>query len=142
MTDETGWEAVARSPPEEDLHRVAAVEEWPWLPSLESHTLAKHPYCEECGAVRVMGSASGLDRGGLVNLLAGLDRRLREDDRKITESQRRLIFRKLETDGVADGFAMPRRAQLQHVVEVVARYCGWDEAYIEDRLEASRTVAP
>lgn len=141
MTDDAG-EGADPGPSPEELHTVAPVEDWPWLPTLATHSLAKHPYCEECGLVRVVGPESGLDKGALVNLIARLDRRLRDDGRKLVEAQRRLVLKEMESRGVVDGFATPLGAQIEHLTEIVADYCGWDERYVAEKLGMPATGGP
>lgn len=107
-------------------HRVAPRQDWPWLPVQERGTLAAHPYCERCGLVRLVGGQRALDLGGLANLIARLELRLREG-RKVTEAQRRLIVKRLEAQDAVDGFGLSRRAQYGIVAEVVGRYTGLPE---------------
>lgn len=93
----------------------------------ERGTLAAHPYCERCGLVRLVGGQRALDLGGLANLIARLELRLRERGRKVTEAQRRLIAKCLEAQDAVDAFGLSRRAQYGIVAEVVGRYTSLPE---------------
>lgn len=62
--------------------------------------------------------------GGLVNLLARLDRTLREHGHKLTEAQKRLIVKQLEAASAGDQFAHSRTAQENTLTRIVATYTG------------------
>lgn len=109
-------------PRDGDPHDVAPPTEWPWLPTQEDSGLAKHPYCEDCGAIKVLGRESGLPIGTLTNILGRIKRRLRDDGHTITEAQTRLILQRLRQTGGDDDFAVPRSRQLQLLAEAVEEY--------------------
>ncbi len=94
------------------VHSVAHRETWPWLPTSGKGVLAPHPWCEKCGVVKVVGAPSAMPIGSVVNLLSRLDRRLREEGRRITEAQMRLILRRVQSSGVVDTFSASRDAQM------------------------------
>lgn len=111
-------------------HDVAAPEHWPWLPTQDDDGLARHPYCEECGAIKAIGRDAGLDFGTLVNILSTLERRLRDHGHRVTEAQHRLILKRLRIHEADDGFAMPRSGQLDQLAEAVATYTGLDQDHV------------
>lgn len=47
--------------------------------------LAKHPWCEVCGEIQVLGTERAIPRGSIANVLGRLDRRLRQNGLKFTE---------------------------------------------------------
>lgn len=106
------------------VHVVAERAAWPWLPSDGTSMLAPHPFCVHCGQVRAVGGGRALDRGGLVNLLANLDRRLRDHDLRLTEVQRRLVMQRLLAAEADDAFGLNRVRQRAMVAHAVARVTG------------------
>lgn len=119
-----------------DRHQVAAPEKWPWLPTQEDQGLAKHPYCEECGSVKALGSESGLKFGTIVNIVGRLRRRLRDLGHTVTEAQQRLILQRLRVEDADDRFAIPRSGQLRLIVEAVHDHTELDEDLIRDVLRS------
>lgn len=117
-------------------HTIAPPEQWPWLPKHDSEDLAQHPYCERCGAVKIVGTHAGLSFGTLVNIVGRLRRRLRQNNHKITEAQQRLILQRLRVERADDGFALPRSTQIETVAQTVHHYTGIDTRYIKGVLRS------
>jgi len=81
-----------------------------------------HPYCVECGAVRVMGTARakamGFYHGALAHLKAYLERSVEYP--KLTQVQTHLITVRLnEVGGFADAYSLGFRRQLEIFVAAV-----------------------
>lgn len=118
-------------------HAVATPDRWPWLPTHDANVLARHPYCERCGAVKVLGREAGVKFGTLVNILAKLKRRLAQHDgAKVTEAQQRLILKRLKAEQADDRFAVPRSGQLDLLARAVADSTGLDADHVRAVLRS------
>lgn len=123
-----------RGPGPAHEHVVPPALLWPWLPKAGHGDLAKHPYCKVCGQVAVVGADRALKVGTLVNVLAALAKRVRKDGRRLTEAQRRLVLQHLQREGADDPFGLTREAQFRVLEEALARYAGFEKAYLEGVL--------
>ena len=112
-------------------HHVATPRAWPWLPTMGHGHLAKHPWCEACGAVAAVGGGRALDMGGIANLLARVEKRFRHHGIKLTEAQRRLVMKALHADNAGDAFGQPRDAQLHLIARTLARHVGLQADTVE-----------
>ncbi len=108
-------------------HKLAQRGDWPWLPTQGCGHLAPHPYCEDCGQVKAVGTGRAMDLGGLVNLLADLRRVLDREGLKLTAVQRRLILQALQEKEIDDPFGLSRDRQMEIVTQVASRYTGIHE---------------
>lgn len=125
------------APAPDRRHAVAAPDRWPWLPTHDANVLARHPYCERCGAVKVLGREAGVKFGTLVNILAKLKRRLAQHDgAKVTEAQQRLILKRLKAEQADDRFAVPRSGQLDLLARAVADSTGLDADHVRAVLRS------
>lgn len=118
------------------LHTLAPASAWPWLPTVEHGHLAQHPYCENCGSVKYVGSSRPLRKGGIVNLASRLAERLAEEGRKVSEAQFRLIVRRLVALRADDGFLYSRQAQDRLVADAFATYTGLDRDVLASYLRS------
>lgn len=110
-------------------------DERPWLPKLERGDLAPHPYCPECGEVEARGP-SGLDRGGLVNLISRLEDLLEREGHVVTEAQKRIILKRLTEAGADDGYGLTRKRQLTIVAQVAGTILGITETALMSYLRS------
>ncbi|MFO8110198.1 MAG: hypothetical protein R6U17_06755 [Thermoplasmata archaeon] len=119
-----------------------------WLPILknrEKDVLALHPYCERCGLVRNIGPDRAKKFGYYVEVLSEIERFLKHESKKggrckLTESQKRLVVKKMEEDEVFnDLYGTPSSAQEDRFVEILLE-CRSDlkrceiEYYLEGRI--------
>lgn len=118
--DEADTEQVVAAP----RHRVAPAGTWPWLPTVGKGILARHPWCENCGEVQVVGADRAISRGGIANLLGRLDRRLRQNGLKFTEAQKRLVMLRLASAGADDTFGLSHEAQFRIIQCAVSEIVG------------------
>lgn len=105
-------------------HRVAPSASWPWMPTVAKGILARHPWCEECGQIQVVGADRAISRGGIANLLGRVERRLRQDGLKFTEAQKRLVMMRLARTGADDTFGLSHEAQLRIIQCAVSDIVG------------------
>lgn len=77
-----------------------------------------------------------LDRGDVVNLLARFRERLREEGRKLTVVQNRLIMKRVEAAGLTRAGAVRPERQIERIAGVVAELVAMDEEAIEEELRA------
>lgn len=91
------------------------------------------------GPSRSQASANLLDRGDVVNLLGRLRDHLKEQGRKITVVQNRLIMRRIEENGVLAGANVARpQQQIGRIASIVAEISGMGEERVEKELRACR----
>lgn len=105
-------------------HHVAEPRAWPWLPTTNHGHLAKHPYCRHCGKIANVNGERALDTGGIANLIARLDHRLRHDGIKLTETHKRLVMRRLHATGTDDAFGQQRDHQITTIATTIAMFVG------------------
>lgn len=105
-------------------HTLASPDEWPWLPARPGGPIFQHPYCKECGLVKAIGSHRPMKDGDLVNIVAALSDRFTATGRKVSQAQRRLIHRELETAEAGDAFAYTKEGQIALLVGIYSRYTG------------------
>lgn len=105
-------------------HRDCPTDRRVWLEqeAEQASKMRLHPFCVDCGAVRVMGvaraKALGFYHGALSHLKAYLDRS--QEYPKLTQVQTHLISTKLaEIGGFADPYSLGFRTQLQMFVAAV-----------------------
>lgn len=79
-----------------------------------------------------------LDRGDIVNLLGRFRERLREDGRKLTVVQNRLIMKRVEAAGLTRAGAVRPERQIEKIAGVVAELIPMDETAVEEELRACR----
>lgn len=103
-----------------EIHR----EERPWLPKQIKGDLAPHPYCPECGEVKAIGGRKGLDQGGLVNLVARLEKDLERDGHVVTDVQKRLLMKRIRDEELDDAYGFTRSRQLELVAEMASKILG------------------
>lgn len=115
--------------------RLAHRSKWPWLPTQQRGDLAPHAYDEVTGKVMAAGRR-GMDLGGLVNLLANLQRVMKREGLVMTEAQKRLILKELKARDADDAFSLARETQLQIITEVASAYLGVHEDAMQSYLHA------
>lgn len=115
--------------------RLAHRSKWPWLPTQQRGDLAPHAYDEVTGKVMAVGRR-GMDLGGLVNLLANLQRVMKREGLVMTEAQKRLILKELKARDADDAFSLARETQLEIVTEVASAYLGVHEDAMQSYLHA------
>jgi hypothetical protein len=98
--------------------------------------LAKHPWCDVCGEIQVLGSERAIPLGSIVNLLGRLDRRLRQEGLKITEVQKRLVMQRIARVGGDDTFSLPYEAQFRIVQCAVSDTLGLSPSLVAMHLRA------
>lgn len=77
-----------------------------------------------------------LDRGDVVNLLARFRERLREDGRKLTVVQNRLIMQRVEAAGLTRAGAVKPERQIERIAGVVAELVAMEADAVEAELRA------
>lgn len=117
-------------------HRIAPSTTWPWMPMVGNGVLAKHPWCDICGEIQVLGSERAVPLGSLANVIGRLDRRLRHDGLKITEVQKRLLMQRIAQVGGADTFSLPYEAQFRIVQCAVSDLLGLSPAVVAAHLRS------
>ena len=123
-------------PPTSVEHQVAHRQTWPWLPTSGSGILAPHPFCEDCGLIKIVGTNRGLDMGGLMNLISKLYRRLRDAGVHATEAQKRVVVKNLEAAKAHDDFGLSRRHQNHLVSRIVGECLGVRPSVVESYLRS------
>lgn len=118
-------------------HGTIHPDDRPWLPKLEKGDLAPHPYCPDCGEVKALGGQKGLDRGGLVNLIADLERLLEREGHTVTDVQKRLIFNRITDKGLDDAYGFTRKHQLSLVAEIAGEILGLPETVVMSYLRSA-----
>ena len=145
--EQTG-DATAQTPPTEQKpctglhhtgkvrHHVAEPRAWPWMPTANHGHLAKHPYCKQCGKIANVGGERALDAGGIANLLARVDHRLRQHGIKLTEAHKRLVMRRLHQGATDDPFGQRRDHQITAIATTIATYVGLTPDTIESYVRS------
>lgn len=123
------------TPVERCEHEEAPRSQWDWLPLGSSQTLSAHPWCKKCGTVKHLGGPRAQDMGGLANRLSRLFDVMRTNGIHVTQAQRRLIMKRIETLVLDDRFALSRLQQEHGLVPIVSVYTGVSEAAVERFLD-------
>lgn len=105
-------------------HGLIHPEARPWLPKQERGDLAPHPYCPECGEVKALGGRTGLDKGGLVNLVSQLEKDLEREGHVVTDVQKRLLMKRITERDLDDAYGFTRNRQLELVAEMAGEILG------------------
>ncbi|MBI4394398.1 MAG: hypothetical protein HY556_11495 [Euryarchaeota archaeon] len=117
-------------------HETAEPRSWPWLPTVDDNHLAPHPFCAHCGFVKYVGSYRALPLGGLVNLASALAERAREMGRTVTQTQMRLIIKRLQSGGANDTFTLSKPVQERLLIDAFAACTGLGKPWLENLLRS------
>lgn len=90
----------------------------------------------ESPAAAIPSPAAALDRGDVVNLLARFRDRLREEGRKLTVVQNRLIMQRVEAAGLASAGGLRAERQIEKIASVVAELVAMEVEVVEEELRA------
>jgi len=101
------------------LHQSSAEKDW--LPS-SNGLLGKHPFCQNCGVVKVVSSDRGKDVGYFINSLSELRKFLERKGYKISKAQIRLIIKEFEEGDLNDTYSTPFSQQKEVFIDLVKRY--------------------